>query len=207
MSFTTPHGITVPFPDLLAEGYDITPRSKGGFQLKVNVDASRLADVFRELVGLVPEPGFLVLETPCNEVRELELRKTEDDPFHRDVYYLDGLDQSRFLTLFTEYSDLLVHDGFVHFGYGSHDTSRLNEIFVGDYKVLRVFTADPAPYEAQLAGWSIPRVDKLLTARDTCTEEHPGYKNRWSRGNLDIYEMLEILIRRHGVYHAKITAD
>ena len=175
--------------------------------MKVNVDASRLAHIFRELAGLVPDPGFLVLETPCNEVREMELRKTDDDPNHRDVYYLDGLEQSRFQTLFTNYSDLLIHDGFVQFGYGSHDTSRTNEVFVGDFKVLWIFAIDPEPYEEKIRGWRIPRVEKLLTARDTFTQEHPGYKNRWSRGNFDIYEMLETLIRSEGLYHAKTIED
>ncbi len=200
MAFTTPHGITIPFPERLAEGYEIRPRTN-------RVDAFRLADVFRDLVQLVPEPGFLVLEKLCNEVIEMELRKTDEDPFHRDVYFLDGLDRSRFLGIFTEYADLLVHDGFVHFGFGSHDTSQFSEVFVGDFKVISIFVDEPSSFENKLAEWGIPRFEKLLTARDTFTEDNPGYKNRWSRGDFDIYAMMEILIRQHGLYHAKIIED
>ncbi len=139
MPLATPKGITVPFPDRLAEGYEVNARKSGGYHLLVNIDGTRLEHVFRDLVELVPDPGFLILETPCNEVKELELRTTDSDPFHRDIYYIDGLERYQFLEIFNEYSDLLVHDGFVHFGFGSHNTEQKDEVFVEGYKIVSIF--------------------------------------------------------------------
>ena len=207
MALATPKGIKVPFPERLAEGYEVIARESGGCHVLVNIDGTRLAEVFRGLVELVPDPGFLVLESPCNEARELELRKTESDPFHRDVYYLDGLDRYRFFQIFDDYSELLVHDGFVYFGFGSHCTKQRDEVFVGSYKIASVFTDDPAPYEAVLGGYEIPRVSKLTTAWDTFSEKNPGVRGRWRQGEMDIYSMIESLMRERNLYHAKTIDD
>jgi len=207
MPLTTPHGIVVPFTDQLSEGYQVVERVSGGYSLLVNIDASRIGDVFRELVQIVPDPGFLILESPCNEVRELELRKSKSDPFHRDVYYLDGLDRNQFLDIFQDYSDLLTNDGFINFGFGSHDTQHKNEVFVGAYKITTIFTDDPTDYEDVLRKFEIPKYEKLTTAWDTFTQENPGTKRRWSRDSFDIYEMIEILIRKNGLYNAKTIKE
>jgi hypothetical protein len=207
MALATPQGISVPFPERLAEGYQVIARESGGYHVLVNIDGTRLEEVFRDLVELVPDPGFLVLESPCNEVREHELRKNESDPFHRDVYYLDGLERYQFFQIFDEYSELLVHDGFVHFGFGSHNTKQRDEVFVGSYKIASVFTDDPTPYEAVLGNYEIPRVSKLTTAWDTFSEENPGVRDRWRQGEIDIYSMIESLMRERGLHHAKTIKD
>jgi hypothetical protein len=207
MPLATSKGITIPFPERLAEGYQIITRERGGYHLVVNIDGTRLDDVFRDLVELVPDPGFLILESPCNEVKELELRIAESDPFHRDIYYIDGLERYQLLAIFNEYSDLLVHDGFVHFGFGSHNTEEKNEVFVGAYKIVSIFTDDPSPYATVLADRKIPRVSKLTTAWDTFSEEHPGVRDRWSQDGIDIYSMIESLMRERGLYHAKTIKD
>lgn len=207
MPLATPKGITIPFPERLAEGYEVIARDSGGCHLRVNIDGTRLEDVFRDLVELVPDPGFLILESPCNEVKELELRMKESDPFHRDVYYIDGLERYQFFEIFNQYSDLLVHDGFVHFGFGSHNTEQKDEVFVGSYKTTSVFTDNPLPYEAVLGDFAIPRVSKLTTAWDTFSEENPGVRDRWKQGENDIYSMIESLMREGGLYHAKTIND
>ncbi|MEO5915849.1 MAG: hypothetical protein ABIS50_16555 [Luteolibacter sp.] len=207
MPLTTPQGIVVPFPERLTEGYEVITRKAGGYHLRINIDGARLSDIFIELVQLIPEPGFLILESPCNQVRELELRKSESDPFHRDVYYLDGLERYQFMQIFEEYSDLLVHDGYINFGFGSHNTDHKDEIFVGAYKITSIFTDDITDYESAFKRLAIPRCEKLTTAWDTFSDERPGVRMAWSRGHFDIYEMIEILLREKGLYHAKTIVD
>lgn len=50
MPFATPKGITVPFPERLAEGYEVIARKSGGYHLLVNIDGTRLGDLFRDHV-------------------------------------------------------------------------------------------------------------------------------------------------------------
>ena len=207
MALTTPKGVTVPFPERLAEGYQVSTRESGGYYIVLNVDGRRLEEVFRALVELVSDPGFLILESPCNQVKEEELRKSDTDPFHRDVYYMDGLERWQFLEIFNEYADILIHDGFIRFGFGEHGNKQLDEVFVGAYKIVSIYTDDPAPYESLLAEFGIPRVDKLITAWDTFSAEHPGICDRWSRGEVDIYFMIEQLMRERGLYLAKVIED
>lgn len=207
MALATPKGITVPFPERLAEGYEVISRESGGYHLRVNIDGVRLEEVFRDLVELVPDLGFLIIESPCNEVRELELRKNESDPFHRDVYFLDGLERYQFFQIFDQFADLLIHDGFVHFGFGSHNTNHKDEVFVGAYKITSIFTDDPSPYESVLRRHEIPRVQQLTTAWVTFTKESPGIRNRWRQGEIDIYSMIESLMRDRGLYHAQTIND
>jgi hypothetical protein len=207
MIFSTPKGISVPFPEQLTEGYDLVSRESGGYHLRANIDGPQLQEVVRDLIELVPDPGFLILESPCNEVKELELRKSETDPFHRDVYYLDGLERWQVLQIFDNYAELLVHDGYIHFGFGSHSRERQDEIFVGSYKIISIFATDPSPYEKALHSHGILRQPRLITAWDTFSVESPGIRRAWSRNGFTIYEMIERLIRDKGLYHAKIISD
>ncbi|MHC4401329.1 MAG: hypothetical protein ACYTG0_16780 [Planctomycetota bacterium] len=57
----------------------------------VNVSAENIHDAFCRLASEVNEPAFLLLETGTHRDIEQELRKNDTDPFHKDVYYLDGL--------------------------------------------------------------------------------------------------------------------
>lgn len=207
MNFSIPKGITVPRRDLLSEGYEIRSRPSGGFRILLNIDAERFADVVLALVRLVRDPGFLILESPCNEEKELQLRQSDDSPYHRDIYYLDGLSRQQFNRIFGQYSELLVHDGFINFGFGSHDPDHRDEVFVGNYKITTVFTGDPHPFEQEFARLSIPRHEKLTTAWETFSESQPGIRRSWSHGGSSIYDMIEKLMREEGLYHANVIED
>jgi len=70
-----------------------------------------------------------------------------------------------------------------------------------------VFTDNTSDYESKFAQFGIPRCEKLTTAWDTFTHERPGIRQSWSRGDFDIYDMIEILMREKGLYHAKTIDD
>jgi len=205
MNFTTVTGIHIPEHSLLKEEYQVTTRENGTFHVRFNVSSEKIDKAFQEFAVSLAEPGFLVLETPCNETKEIELRKKDSDPFHRDIYYLDGLSKYDFLKLYSKYSDVFIKDGLVHFGFGSHEEQE--EIFVGSYKVFHLYTSDISRYERIFDDFGIKRTEDLITPWDTFTSDSPGSRSRWEEDGIDIFEIIEDLMTNHNLYHAKTIED
>jgi hypothetical protein len=103
----------------------------------INVSAENIDNVFKSLCARVRSPGLLLLEHGTNAENENELRKSDTDLFHKDVFYLDGLEHKYFFELFDQYKELLINDGEINFGLGAH--IGVDEIFVGPYKIFTIF--------------------------------------------------------------------
>lgn len=204
-TFATVNGIHVPSAADLKEGYQLIVDDTGSFRIRANISAERLDAFFRSSLRCLGEPLFLVFEAPVNEVRELELRKQPSDRFHRDVFYLDGLTAKRAFEVYDRFNELLIHDGFIHYGVGAHENG--HEVFVGSYKIVHLFGKLPNPFEGALVEFMVPRIERLITAWDTFTESTPGQKSRYSIEGADIYSMIEELMRKDGLYHAKTIED
>ena len=200
-TFSTVRGVHVPQVAILKEGYDIKLRDENAFTIRANISSEKIDPLFRSSVTRLPEPIFLILESPCNQVREIELRKKPTDPFHRDVYFMDGLDLNELLKIYEKFQELLIHDGGINFGMRSHKTK--DEIFVSAYKIFHFFGQLPNRFENTLAEFDIPKTEHLITAWNTFTRNAPGQKSRIKVNGEDIYGMLEELIRKHGLFHAK----
>jgi hypothetical protein len=202
MSFQVVKGVSVPQAGDLKQQFELHKLPSGQDHVIFNVSAERIYEVFSDFVRQIPEPGFFVLETPCNEVRELELRKCETDPFHRDVYYIDGLSRFDVLRIFDEHSDIFINDGMTRFGYGAHGSR--DEVFVGGYKIFSLFCDSLGRYLPVFDLHKIENTTDLLTAWNTFTKAAPGVSLRWERSNGDdIYDVIEHLIRNHRMYLAK----
>ncbi|MHC5020073.1 MAG: hypothetical protein ACYTGX_08175, partial [Planctomycetota bacterium] len=137
-------GVEVPDLTGIHEGFSSRATARGYHQITVNVSAPRLEQTVLGLAKRVAEPGFLVLEVPCEEAVEAELREDDGAPFHRDVYYLDGIDYQRFASLVQSEAPILIEDGEVNFGFGSHDG--YDEVFVGAYKIVSIYAEEPRKY-------------------------------------------------------------
>jgi hypothetical protein len=204
-ALTTVHGIHVPRIDTLKEGYESSVKDGDMFRMRANISAENLDAVFRAALLLLRPPLGLIFEAPINEVRECELRKGPNNRFHRDVFYLDGLSYERTLEIYDRFHELLIHDGFIHYGVLAHETG--HEVFVGSYKIVQFFGPLPNPFETIMAEFKIPRTERLVTAWDTFTRAAPGEKSRYCVGDGDIYSMIEDLMRNNGLYHAKTIED
>ena len=200
-TFLTVRGVHVPQAAILEEGYDVKIRDENAFTIRANVSAEKIDPLFRSSATRLLEPVFFVLESPSNQVREFELRKKPTDPFHRDVYFMDGPDLNKLLKIYEKFQELLVHDGGINFGIKSHKTK--DEVFVSAYKIFHFFGQLPNQFENTLAEFGIPQKERLVTAWDTFTKDAPGQKSRIEINGEDVYGMLEELIRRHGLFHAK----
>lgn len=201
--FSVVRGNHVPNLEGIVEGFSISS-SNDFYQITINVSAENIDNVFQSLCEKVEKPGFLLIEHGTNANIEKQLRKSESDPFHKDVYYLDGLNGESFLDLYNEYKQLLIHDGMINFGFGSH--IGMDEIFVGPYKIFTVFTDKVERYIEVLSGLGFIKIENIKTVWENFSETSPGSKMTIKNTGIDIYEMVERLTKK-GLYLAENRED
>lgn len=126
------------------------------------------------------------------------------DRLYKNVYYIDGCSQEKALAILMRTKDVLFQDGLSTFGYGCH-ISR-DEILFGKYNVLTVFSEDISQYHAFFDTHAIPKTERLLTAWDTFSVEHPGDSMCYTVGNKTIYDIPKQL-KSWGMYLAEQKED
>lgn len=147
--------------------------AKGYHVLVINVSAENIPSTFLHLAQLLNGPVFFTIEVGSNRDVEGVLRKSDTDPLHKDVYYLDGLSPGGAREIFKRYSHLLTHDGMVNFGIGSHKAN--DEVFVQRYKIFNVYTIEPEKYRKALNALGFREERKIKTVWENFTEALPGF--------------------------------
>lgn len=198
--FRLARGVRVADLSGIREGYALATAAQGHAVITVNVSAERLRDVVAELAALVVAPGFLVLQVGSNRAIEGELRVSESDPLHEDVHYLDGLSHEGFRGIFARYADLWAHDGLIQFGFGSH--AGVDEVFVGPYKIVHVYAAEPDKYVRTLATLGFRESTPLRTVWNNFSSETPGQRSALSDVEPTIWQAIEQL-EHEGLYFAE----
>jgi hypothetical protein len=196
--FRLPRGVLVPDLEGITEGFAVsTPADRNSSFVRANVSAERIADVFLELAALVDTPGFLMLGVPTSRPVEQEFHVPERPALHRDFHYLDGLDGDGLRSIFGRYRELLVEDGMVTFGFGSH--AGLDEVNVGRYKVFEILSTTPVKYTECLLRLGYPRRESLRTVRHTFSPTTPGRLGRIEIEGRNVFDMVTELARE-GLY-------
>lgn len=201
MSFQLASGVTVPHLTGIEQAYQVRPGKKYTV-FTINVSRENLEPILLGLVQLIAVPGFFVLEMPSHQIAEQQLRESNEDPFHKDVYYLDGQEIEGFKQLWADARDLLLDDGMVAFGFGSHPNctdGQYDEVFVGKYKILTIYSNNPDKFSQLLAELDIHQVEELRTVWDNFSQENPGIAERIEINGKDIYDLAESL-KKHGLY-------
>lgn len=183
-------GCQVPFPELLFEQYQ-----KQGNKIVANVGADKIADVLYHFLSMHEEPIFFILELPCHKDVE-----NEAGTLHRDVYYRDGCSQKEAETILLRIGELLINDGLCTFGFGCHDSK--DEIMVGKYNVVTIFSNDIQRYHDFYGAHDIPEADQLITAWDTFSEENPGKSEKYISNGKNIFSIPEDF-KDWGLYFAE----
>jgi hypothetical protein len=191
--FKLPDGVQVSKLSGIHEGYSERQKEKGFYVFTVNVSAENISNYFLKLSALVEEPAFFLLELGLNET----------DPFHKAVYYLDGIDFKKAETVFRSHERLLVHDGMVNFGFGSHNGH--DEVYVGGYKIFEIYADSPEKYRCKLAELGIPQTENFRTVLDNFDKDSPGRRNALSE-KPTIWDMLEQM-KSEGFYRAETRED
>lgn len=203
-TFQTVEGVSVTNLDGIKEGYSIKKLAEDRTDFILNVSAENMDVVFRKLCAVVRSPGFLLLELGTNAIIEETLRKTNTTPFHKDVFYMDGLDYPKFLKTYSEYADLLINDGMVNYGYGSHEG--LDEVFVAEYKIISIMTDDAEKYRSVLKELGYRERVVFKTVWQNFSKLQPGHKETVTRNGIDSYDMVERL-KEKGLYFAERRED
>lgn len=196
-------GNHVPCLEGIEEGYTVR-KNKEFYQLIINVSAENIDRVFRSLCMRIRTPGFLLLEHGTNTKIEEQLRKSDTDPFHKDVYYLDRLEHASFFQLYDKYKELLINDGEINYGFGSH--TGMDEVYIGPYKIFTIFTDEVEKYFEVLSDVGIPKVEELKTVWQNFTKDAPGGRMTIKHNGIDIYKMVELLTEM-GLYLGERRED
>lgn len=194
-------GVAVTDLSGISEGYSLRQIDEGYSVFTVNVSADRLENTFMSLARLVRTPGFALIEIPTRLQDEEQIRDDDRAPFHKDVYYLDGIESDRFEALFLEEPELFVGDGEITFGFGSHQGT--DEVFVDRYKLTRIYADEPEKYIQALEALGYERREPLRTVWDNITPQTPGRIEIITIEGRTIYDLMETLEREEGFYFAE----
>lgn len=192
-------GVVVPFPDKIKEEYMV---NKQGIIANISVD--NMYNILKDFIETLPEPCFFLLEVPLNRKKEKKLRKSENDPFHKEVYYVDGLTQEQLIYLLDTYGNLLINDGMSCFGFASHNEKI--EIYCTKYNVVQIFCFDTYKYGKLLEKYGIHETDNITTAWDTFSEEHYGESRIIEIDKLNVYKLVKKL-KKWKIYFAEIREE
>lgn len=159
--------IEVPARWRLFEGYSVEDGS-----ITANVSADKIGPLMRGFIDLHPEHLFFILELPTRLQDEDAPDAGSVGVRHKDVYYIDGLTREQAIAVLFRTGKRLFGDGLCGFGFGGHESRE--EMFLGKYNVMTVFTADAEKYRPLFDENGIPETDGLVTAWDTFTNVSPG---------------------------------
>ena len=187
-------GCKIHDPSILFEGYEQTDN---GFA--ANVDADNIQPLLESFVRLHNDYCFLILEVPTNTNEDEFFLSGAEKP-SKDVYYWDGMRPDIAVKFLREYGHWLIHDGMSGFGIGIHSGG--NEIMVGKYNVVTVYTRTPEAYDGFFEGLGIPYTADLKTAWDYFTAETPGDSFLYKYKDKNIYDLVEAL-KPYGLYFAE----
>lgn len=178
-------GCKVPFPEKVLVGY-----SYEAPWFTANVDADKILAVLEHFISIHHEPLFFILELPSRKEEETELRPGVVEKLHKDVYYLGGRTQEDALALLHRFGDMLIRDGMSAFGFGCHQSHE--EIMVGQYNVVSIYTGDEKAYEGFFERHGIHRVQPLVTAWNTFTKDAPGECERIDTDGKNVFDIPDI---------------
>ena len=188
-------GCRIKDPAVLFEGYQ---RLETGFVANVNAD--KILSVLQSFVLLHNEFCFIILEVPTNAKDETAFASDASQSLHKDVYYLDGLTAERAVEFLHVFGEWFIHDGLSDFGIGIH--SGANEIVLGKYNVVTVYTKTPQQYIDFFEAQGIREVNDLKTAWDFFTDDTPGESFLYEHKGKNIYDLVEHL-KQYGLYFAE----
>jgi len=192
-------GVTIPFPENIKEEFQVFEKS-----IIFNLSLKKIKLVIDDFLNQLSEPLFFVLEIPLSQQEETEIRKDNNNPFHKKVCYLDGQSKEQISAILQKYGDLLFNDGMSQFAIASHMTN--DEIYIQKYKVITIYCNEPIKYVNLLKKHGLIQTDNLLTAWNTFSDETPGHVQTIELDGINVYDVYDELVKS-GMYVAKIAED
>ena len=175
--FQTAAGVRVPYPEQLSEQFQ-----QDGDTLTANLSFEKLADFVRAYYAELDEPLFLAIHPDADD---------------NEVWYLDNMTKKQLTMILDGYGELLYQDGLSAFAIGSLATEE--ELFVQKYKVLSIYSPRIGRFAKLLERFGVTRTDRLVTAWDTFSKEHPGEAQRLEIAGQTVPDMIREL-QKIGMY-------
>ncbi len=170
-------GCVVLNPEKIIESYEI---KDGG--IYANVENPNTEKLIYNFIKNVSE-GFLFLEMPNLD----EAQQVNGALYEREVYYLDGLSKLEMQEIFNRYKNVLLEDGLIAFGFGSHNS--YEQISVDKYNVVTIVSEDLYAVEKFLEQMGIKKVEKLVTAWDIFDKDNCGKSSLVTINKKTIYHV------------------
>ncbi len=198
MSFELVQGVGAENIDGVHSAYSVLEN-----QITAVLGAELFEPVISAVINKLPEPVFFFLELPCSDDEEKKLRKSKSDPFHYNVYYLDGCTIPVARAIMKRYGELLINDGMSRFGFGSHESGA--EIYCLNYQNIAIF-GNVKDYEPIFKKLKIPFEKEHKTLWDNFTNETPGSIAVVEINGETVYDIPELL-KGEGMYLAQTLEE
>lgn len=195
-------GCEVPNADKLNNEYEVL----GDNMLNANVDADRIEPILLDFVELhADEPIFFILELPPEYRSTMQISDGQNIIGEdNETYYIDDLNPTKAKQLLAEFGDILINDGVSRFGFGGNYSN--DQLIVDKYNVLNLFAQEVEPVQSIFEKYGLKKVDNLVTAWDTFSEDAPGICTRYEKNNIDVFAVPEMLLS-WGIYLLNIRPD
>lgn len=180
--FTLAQGVAVDDISGIHEAYSVE-----GNNIVSNISVDKLKEVLISLCHGMTAPVFFFIEIP------------QEDSDEKKTYYLDNCTIDVAVAIIKRYGDILINDGIVLFGFGSHKDN--DEIYVQEYKVLTVYSEKLTKYISILDKMQIPKENNIVTVWDILSENNTGELSAVEVENENIYDIIENL-SAEGMYPA-----
>ena len=177
--------------------------SVNGDNITAQVSAEHYEALISDLIKRLSEPVFFFVEFPCTADDEKKLRKSEDDPMHYNLYYLDNCTLPVAGAIMKRYGQVLINDGLCRFGFGSHKDNE--EIYCVKYQIIYVYgKADK--YRKCFEKHGIPNEENFVTLWDTFTNDSPGISSAVEVNGETVNDIIENL-KAEGLYFADVVEE
>lgn len=166
MSFQLVQGVSAENISGVHSAYSVTENG-----VSAVLSAELIADFFVKALSKLEERVFFYLELPCSDDEEKKLRSKKSDPFHYNVYYLDGCTIPVAKAIMKRYGELLMNDGLARFGFGSHKSGEE----IGKFKYQNISAYGRSKVFADiLEKLGAAREEEYKTLWDNFSDETPG---------------------------------
>lgn len=189
-------GCNVPDSNQLSEGYMVY--AKG---IEANVNADKILSLFLDFIDAHLDFFFLIIEVPTNEKDEPKDENGNIPAYHKDVYYIDGMNAAEIRELLNKIGDIFINDGLAQIGVGAHNSR--SEIMTDKYNRVYALGQNIPLFEAIFSKNAIPKAPNLMTAWDLFSKDKPGESYIIQENEKTVFDVLEELKKDTNIYFAE----
>jgi hypothetical protein len=154
--------------------------------------------VVADRIPPVARPGSFILELPCNQQVEEQLRTQDTDPLHRDTFYPLRVDAFGAAALLTKDQRPQIHDGGTMLDFASQDGR--DEDIILPCEVATILTHEPLEFVEAHRACGLKDRQGVGTAHENLGQDGPGRGGAPRDGTGRRLVMLDDLMRQ-GLHH------